>query len=95
MTVNQALEISASKATEDKNKIFESGNGTQDDPYIIHTTDQLQKFAKSVTADNDYSGKYIVLDSDVNISDISWEQLVEMTVHLMETLMDKIIQLSV
>ena len=71
--VNQALEISASKATEDKNKIFESGNGTQDDPYIIHTTDQLQKFAKSVTADNDYSGKYIVLDSDVNISDISWE----------------------
>lgn len=73
--VNQALEISASKATEDKNKIFESGNGTQDDPYIIHTTDQLQKFAKSVTADNDYSGKYIVLDSDVNISDISWEPI--------------------
>lgn len=44
--VNQALEISASKATEDKNKIFESGNGTQDDPYIIHTDRPTTKICK-------------------------------------------------
>lgn len=73
--VNQALEISADKALEDKNQVFESGSGTQADPYIIHTADQLRKFAKSVTANNDYSGKYIALDSDVDISSMAWEPI--------------------
>lgn len=46
---------------------------------MIHTLSiqdrPTTKISKSVTADNDYSGKYIVLDSDVNISNISWEPI--------------------
>ena len=52
--------------------VFESGEGTKDSPYEIKTSEQLRKFAVSLSENVDYSGKYIELSSDIDISDAEW-----------------------
>lgn len=52
--------------------IFESGLGTKESPYILKTADQLRAFAVSLSAHIDYSGTYIELDDDIDISDKEW-----------------------
>ena len=52
--------------------IFESGDGTKESPYEIKTAEQLRKFAGSLSDSVDYSGKYIELSSDIDISDAEW-----------------------
>ena len=46
---------------------FNSGNGTQEDPYIISTPNELAYFALSMENDN-YEGKYIKLSKDIIIN---------------------------
>ncbi|MEE1229212.1 MAG: FMN-binding protein [Lachnospiraceae bacterium] len=53
-------------------KIFAGGNGSEDDPYLLCTSDQLRRFALSVTQDNDYQGKYIALSQDIDASQGTW-----------------------
>ncbi len=52
--------------------IFESGKGTEDSPYIIKTEEQFRAFAKSLSDDITYSGIYIALDGDIDVSSEQW-----------------------
>ena len=51
---------------------FDSGSGTQSDPYIIRTPAQLAYLSESVSAGNTYSGKYIRLEADLQMNDESF-----------------------
>ena len=56
---------------------FDSGSGTQDDPYIIKTSEQLIQLSSSVSAGDSYEGKYIRLESDIVLNDTTellWTQ---------------------
>ncbi len=49
---------------------FADGTGTEDDPYIIRTPEQLAYLAKSVNINQvDFSDKYIKLDNDICLND--------------------------
>ena len=52
--------------------IFDSGSGTEEDPYIIKTPEQLKAFAASVTPKVDYTGKYVRLGADLDLSGAEW-----------------------
>ena len=52
--------------------VFDSGEGTKESPYILRTADQLRGFAGSLTEHIDYSGTYIELADDIDISDSEW-----------------------
>jgi len=52
--------------------VFESGSGTQDDPYVIATADQLFAFADSMNSKIDYAGKYVALGADIDVSGALW-----------------------
>ena len=51
---------------------FESGSGTEEDPYIIKTAPQLAYLAQSVNSGITYKGQYILLVNDIvlNTSDM-------------------------
>ena len=52
--------------------IFDSGTGSAEDPYIINTAEQLAAFAGSLNSKIDYTGKHVMLGSDVDISGQDW-----------------------
>ena len=52
--------------------VFDSGEGTKESPYILGTADQLRGFAGSLTEHIDYSGTYIELADDIDVSDSEW-----------------------
>ena len=52
--------------------VFDSGEGTKESPYILRTADQLRGFAGSLTEHIDYSGTYIELADDIDVSDSEW-----------------------
>ncbi|MCD8017800.1 MAG: S-layer homology domain-containing protein [Oscillospiraceae bacterium] len=59
-------------SSEVEDSIFDSGSGTEDDPYIIKTEEQLRAFAVSLTANLDYSGIYIQLGNDIALTGGDW-----------------------
>lgn len=50
---------------------FESGSGTQKDPYIIKTPAQLAFFAKTVNEGITYKDQYLKLTADIKLNDTS------------------------
>ena len=56
--------------------IFADGNGTENDPYIIETVEQLEAFRDSVNDGNTYAGEYIELVAgetyDLSMLDEDW-----------------------
>ena len=48
-----------------------SGTGSESDPFLIKTADQLAGLAERVNAGEDFKGKYIRLDADLYMSDPS------------------------
>ena len=48
---------------------FESGSGSESDPYIISTASQLSEFAQHVDDGENYLGQYIALGADIDLSD--------------------------
>ena len=52
--------------------IFASGSGTESDPYLIATEQQLRDFATSLTPKIDYTGKYVALANDISVSAEAW-----------------------
>lgn len=57
--------------------IFESGDGSQDNPYIIATEAQLRAFATSLSEDNTYKGKFIKLANDIELTEGDWTPIGE------------------
>lgn len=51
---------------------FASGSGTEDDPYIIETPEQLVSFRDSVNKGNTYEGRFIALGNDIDLSTYNW-----------------------
>ncbi|MGM9781774.1 MAG: fimbrillin family protein [Candidatus Cryptobacteroides sp.] len=51
---------------------FESVSGTQDDPYIIKTGEQLAFLAQQVNAGTNYSGVYFKLSNSINLAGKDW-----------------------
>ncbi|AEG59076.1 S-layer homology domain-containing protein [Desulforamulus ruminis] len=52
--------------------VFESGDGSKDNPYEVKTAEQLTGFANEVNNGNDYQGKYIILSDDIDLSGQEW-----------------------
>ena len=53
------------------NKTF-SGSGTETDPYLISTPEQLAGLAERVNTDReDFAGKYIKLTADIYLTDFT------------------------
>ncbi|MEW9122733.1 MAG: stalk domain-containing protein [Thermotaleaceae bacterium] len=52
--------------------IFAGGDGTAKNPYIIRTEEQLRAFAVSLNEAVDYSGLYIKLAGDIDVSSEDW-----------------------
>ena len=48
---------------------FASGTGTQTDPFIIETAEQLAFFAQSVNSGTSYSGQYIILGNSIKLNE--------------------------
>lgn len=46
-----------------------AGEGTKDSPYVITSADQLQAVAEAVNYGNNFSGKYIALGNDIDMSE--------------------------
>lgn len=63
----------------EENAIFAGGKGTKKNPYQIATSEQLCAFSKSVDAGNTYSDNYIVLTTDITMSQESFEPIGEGT----------------
>ena len=51
---------------------FDSGSGTQDDPYIIKTGEQLAYLAQQVNAGTTYSDNYFKLSNSINLAGNLW-----------------------
>lgn len=52
---------------------FDSGSGTESDPYIIANLVQLEGFRDRVNAGTDYAGQYIKLDDSIETLDLNGE----------------------
>ena len=52
--------------------IFASGTGTEEDPYIVQTADQLRAFAASLNSKIDYTGTYVALGAAIDVSGSDW-----------------------
>lgn len=48
--------------------IFDSGDGSEESPYLISNETQLRAFAASLNDKIDYAGKYIALKNDIKVS---------------------------
>ena len=69
--VDQALAKSLQAAKDkDDRTVFSAGSGTEKDPYIINTASQLTNFAESVDEGTAYTGQYIELGADIDLSGI-------------------------
>ena len=49
--------------------------GTQDNPWLISTVEDLQKLAETVNDGESYSGKYFIQDTDLDLMGITWEPI--------------------
>lgn len=55
--------------------IFASGQGSEEDPFLIESVDQLRAFADSVTMENSYAGYVISLTEDLDLSGQDWSPI--------------------
>ena len=49
---------------------FSGGVGTEEDPYLISTEDDLFELAQKTTADNSFIGKYFIQTNDIEITTV-------------------------
>ena len=70
--IKAAVQDALKNAVAEDSGIFDSGAGTKQNPYVIATVDTLMDFAKSVNAGEDYQDKYIVLGSNLDLSEETW-----------------------
>ena len=68
---NALSKAEVTEPSEDE-KVFDSGNGTKQNPYLIKTVDQMKAFAKSVNDGESYDGEYISLNNDLDLDGVDW-----------------------
>lgn len=51
---------------------FESGDGTKKDPFVIKTAAQLAFLAAEVNSGADYNGKYVSMESNLDLNHLEW-----------------------
>ena len=77
--VKQALERAANPNAEDyttpQAEWFAGGTGTEENPFLIQTKDQLMKLSESVNDIIDYNNYYIKLDADLDLSGSNWRTI--------------------
>ena len=58
---------------------FASGDGSEAEPWVIQNRNQLEAFATSLTEaeGGDYAGKYVRLDSDIDLTGSDWTPIGE------------------
>lgn len=73
-TISGATQSSTAikEAVQNALKSAKEADGSKSNPYVIGDIDQLKKFAEAVNAGNDYSGKYVVLSANLDLSDLTW-----------------------
>lgn len=49
-----------------------SGEGTESDPYVINTLEELKNFRDNVNNGNNYSNKYVELGDNINLAGEAW-----------------------
>ena len=49
-----------------------TGEGTVESPYLINNLEDLLWFRSDVNAGNDYAGKYVKLNADIDLTHINW-----------------------
>lgn len=69
--IKEAVQNALKNAVQEDSGIFASGNGTKERPYIIANIQQLQDFAAAVNEGEDYTGKYIALGANLDLSEIA------------------------
>lgn len=74
MFAGLGVSANATEATLAENEAsgYASGTGTKNDPYVISTVDQLIYLAGQVNSGNTYSGKYFMLESNIDLSGVAW-----------------------
>lgn len=51
------------------------GEGTEENPYLIKSLDDLKVFRDDVNSGNTYDGEYVELTGDINLSGIEWSPI--------------------
>ena len=51
---------------------FGGGSGSEYDPYLIYTAEQLAYLAQSTNAGNNYAGKYFKLMNNIDLNGLEW-----------------------
>lgn len=54
---------------------FASGTGTISDPYMINTIEQFKYFREQVNLGNDFINQYIVLNTNINVTESIWKPI--------------------
>ena len=69
---NPTVNVDATSNLNAVNNIIE-GSGTEADPYLIKSLDNLKKFRDNVNAGDTYAGKYIkVVAAEIDLEDAEW-----------------------
>ena len=56
-----------------------SGNGSEGEPYYIKTVADLKFFRDQVNGGNNYAGKHVKLDADIDLNDKNWTPIGNIT----------------
>ncbi|MBR4016137.1 MAG: S-layer homology domain-containing protein [Anaerotignum sp.] len=72
--IKAAVKDALSKAVD--SGIFESGDGSEENPYIIQTAEQLKAFAEAVDEGESYDGEFVALGDDITLdSEENWNPI--------------------
>ena len=58
-----------------QSSIFESGDGSQKNPYIINSVEQFKAFRDSVNKGSTYQNQYIQLNANIDLKGETWEPI--------------------
>lgn len=70
--IKTAVQNALKSAKQEDSGIFDSGSGTENAPYLISSVDTLLAFAQSVNDGENYSGKYVALGGNLDLSGKTW-----------------------
>lgn len=81
-TISSKAIIDAADAALSKAKgenVFDGGVGSKKNPYLISSRDTFEAFGAQVAEGNDYEGKYIALNSDMDLQGKDWTPIGDST----------------